>query len=148
MEKLWKQYIYYGDNSIGISVKRSRFVIPVTEAVANERTETLSTGLGSPKQLYDLQFEMLALSHSALRNNRDVVKLLAQGLDFDPRPKGGNLWPISPILAIERGRCSLKDMFLGSDPKRITPTEIRAKFCRDFSKALVGMHESSINHPK
>ena len=77
MEKLWKQYIYYGDNSIGISVKRSRFVIPVTEAVANERTETLSTGLGSPKQLYDLQFEMLALSHSALRNNRDVVKLLA-----------------------------------------------------------------------
>ena len=143
-KKLWKRN--YQNNSIEVAVKRTKFVIPVTEAVANERAETLPTGLGSPKQLHDLQLEMLALSHSALRNHRNIVKLLAWGLDFDPQPQGCALRPISPILVVERGRCSLKDIFLGSDPKQRMPTIIRAKLCSDVCKALDALHESLIIH--
>ena len=143
-KKLWKRN--YRDNSIEVAIKRTKFVIPVTGAVANERAETLPTGLGSPKQLHDLQLEMLALSHSALRNHRNIVKLLAWGLDFDPQPQGGALRPISPILVVERGRCSLKDMFLESDPKQRMPAAIRAKLCSDVCKALDALHESLIIH--
>ena len=143
-KKLWKRY--YEDNSIDVAVKRTKFVIPLAEAVANQTTGTLPTGLGSPKQLHDLQLEVLALSHSALRNHRNIVKLLAWGLDFDPQPQGGTLRPISPILVVERGRCSLKDMFLESGPKQRMPTAIRAKLCRDVCKALVALHESLIIH--
>lgn len=127
----WKRY--YEDSSIDAAVKRTKFSIPVAEAVTDGRTETLPIGLGSPKQLHGFQLEILALSHSALRTLSNYWH------GFDPQPQGGNL---RPILVVERGRCSFKDMFLESGSKQRMPTTIRAKLC------YAGGIARTINNPR
>lgn len=100
-------------------------------------------GFGTPTQLYALELEIHTLCTSSIRNHRNIVKLLAWGLE-DDNPQYGVVEPLNPFLVLEHGNCSLHD-FLAKD-KGTIPWQVLQALTLDISQGLSVLHASKIIH--
>jgi len=129
-----------GSALIHLAIKRPLFQLPAYPG----RDHPL--GFGSPKQLQDFQLEVLALCHPPLRSHRNIVKLLAWGLDYDPRLGDQVVNPISPILMVEHANCSLRELLARARREIPIPILVRRKLCFDVCNAVSVLHNCGIVH--
>jgi len=133
--KVWRWR--YGSDPIDLAIKRTIFKLPAYSG----QEHTL--GFGSPQQLHDFQLEVMALCRPLLRSHRNIVKLLAWGLDYDPKPSGQFVSPISPILIVEYANCSMRQLLARDVP---VPVLVRQKLCFDVCNAVSALHQCGIVH--
>lgn len=119
-----------------VAVKRSRFTLPVGGFRASE-----NVGFGTPSQLRAFELGVIALSHPSLREHRNIVKLLAWGFDFGV--SGLTVAPVSPILVLEHGNCSLHSFLSASGT---IPVAVLQQLALDSAQGLSALNAAGIVH--
>lgn len=128
-----------GQRPVVVAIKRPTFKLPFRDHDA----ESSAMGFGTPSQLHALELEVRALCDDAIRAHRNIVKLLAWGLEKDTFHAG--VEPLSPFLVLEHGNCSLSD-FLGNVDKGTIPWQVLQSLALDVSQGLSVLHASNIIH--
>lgn len=130
-----------------VAIKRARFTLAVEDSSyisesSSQSSSSFRIGFGTPSQLRAFELEVLALCHDSIRNHRNIVKLLAWGFAMPVEHR--KVEPLSPILILEHGNCSLR-AFLTND-KGIVPHQVLQKLALDAAQGLSVLHASGIVH--
>lgn len=138
------------ERHVTVAIKRPRFVLPAgdygpVEPNSNSNT-SLRMGLGTPDQLRTLELEVRTLCHNPIRSHRNIVKLLAWGFDFGNQYER-ELEPLTPILILEHGNCSLHT-FLANDVVNggTIPSQVLQRLAYDTVQGLSILHACGIIH--
>ncbi|KAI5850175.1 kinase-like domain-containing protein [Morchella snyderi] len=101
-------------------------------------------GFGTPTQLDALELEIVTLCNKSIRNHRNIVKLLAWGVE-DSLPGYEQVEPLSPFLVLEHGNCSMRE-FLSKDRASRIPWQVLRALALDVSQGLSVLHTSKVIH--
>lgn len=125
-----------------VAIKRPRFKFRLGGS-AFDFGPSPEMGFGSPTQLRALELEIRALCHESIRSHRNIVKLLAWGVErenFHSR----ELEPLAPFLVLEHGNCSLHKLL--ADDTGTIPWQVLQRLALDVSQGLSILHASKIIH--
>jgi len=131
-----------GKAPVVVAIKRARFMHSYVGVSASTSQQF---GFGTPGQLRALTLEVRALSNPAIHTHRNIVKLLAWGFDFGDT--GTRVEPLSLLLILEHGNCSLRH-FLSNHKRNIPnpPEQVLQKLGLDVAQGLSALHDAGIIH--
>ncbi|KAG0130179.1 kinase-like domain-containing protein [Tuber indicum] len=131
-----------GKAPVVVAVKRARFMHSYAQAPASTSQQF---GFGTPEQLRALTLEVRTLTNPAIHTHRNIVKLLAWGFDFGD--SGTRVEPLSLLLILEHGNCSLRH-FLSNHKRKIPnpPEQVLQKLGLDVAQGLGALHDAGIIH--
>lgn len=132
-----------GRAPVAVAIKRAKFIH--SHKIAQESTSQ-TIGFGTPEQLRALSLEVRTLSHPDIRSHRNIVTLLAWGLDF-----GGfeiEVQPLSLLLILEHGNCSLRHFLSNHRRNDILPPpeQVLQHLGLDVTRGLSALHDAKIAH--
>ncbi|KAL7270782.1 hypothetical protein RUND412_006504 [Rhizina undulata] len=89
-----------GPRPVVVAIKRPRFKL----SFGDDKLESAaSVGFGTPAQLQALELEIRTLCNDSIRSHRNIVKLLAWGLEDVYSARSFSVEPLSPFLVVEHG---------------------------------------------
>ena len=119
----------FQNRTLAVAIKEPNFILD-----AREKLDI--SDVSARRQIRNMIIEITALWHKRLRKHRNIVKLLAWGLN-------DSTWDMVPFIALELADRTLTDLLNEGDDH---PLDLKHHLCLDIGCGLDAIHGSDLIH--